>query len=154
MNTKIYYTSEQIAAVEARIEVLYEMIADAKSREERMKIYDEEGTLKKQLSEMKAMRLPEVGGKVTEYLWSDRNAYTIVKVLTNDKVVIAENKVADNAKVYENYTEYILPEVHEGSEITISRRKNGLWYKVGSPMANGEVCYALGFWYAYYDPCF
>lgn len=151
--TKIYYTSEQIAAAEARIEEIYEKIAGA-TREDRMKIYDEQRALKKHVSNMKAMRLPELGEKVTKYLWSDRKAYTIVKVLTNDKVVIAKNKIADKADIYEDYTEYILPEVHEDSEITISRRKNGLWYEVGTPMANGEVSYALGFWYAYYDPCF
>ncbi|MBQ1936307.1 MAG: hypothetical protein II355_00925 [Bacteroidales bacterium] len=154
MNTKIYYTSEQITQAEEKIENLLKDFADAKTSEERVMIYLERKALQEQMYKMKAMRLPEVGEKVTEYLWSDRNAYTIVKVLSNDKVVIAENKIADEAKVYEDYTEYVLPEVHEGTEITISRRKNGMWYKVGAPTASGEVRYALGYWYAYYDPCF
>lgn len=149
---KIYYTSEQIAQAEEKVENLFKTYA--KSREERLKIFHEFETLREQVFKMKAMRLPEVGEKVTEYLWSDSNAYTVVKVLTNDKVVIAENKIAEKATVYEDYTGYVLPEVHEGTEITISRRKNGMWYKVGTPAKNGEVYYALGYWYAYYDPCF
>lgn len=98
--------------------------------------------------------LPEVGMKVTEHLWSDSHAYTIVEVINDNKCVVARNRLSDDCRGMEDLTKYVTNDLYE-DRVTISRRKNTRsWYIVGRPTKWGEIRYTLGYWHEYYDPEF
>lgn len=95
---------------------------------------------------------PEVGMGVTECMWSDRHAYTIVEV-KGDKLVIQRDKVIRVDKNgFSESQEYTYEPNPNSSKITIAKRKDGRYRQVGS--GNGGSVFSIGFREEYYDYSF
>lgn len=93
---------------------------------------------------------PVVGMPVTKIMLTDRYAFTVVRVLSDDKIVIR----ADTAKRFDGSGRAQLHVVATGTEeITVTRRKNGAWVQQGQSMKNGQR-FVLGERATYINPEF
>ncbi len=90
---------------------------------------------------------PVVGMGATQQVGSDCYPYTIVKVISDKRIVVqADNAVPDHDNGYNYYSNqvWIFTPNTDAKEITLSLRKNGKWLPIGSSISNGG-CYASGF---------
>lgn len=61
------------------------------------------GSLQNRLMEGKQDIIPEVGMGATELSYTDRNPYTIIKVITNNKIIVQEDSCENIGEVcYDN----------------------------------------------------
>lgn len=96
---------------------------------------------------------PEVGMGVTHKIGSDAYSYTIVKVITPKKVLIARDIVIPYGP--QAFTEQQENDHVKGTSgcTVITKRKNGHWYAQGDSMVHWQA-YFLGFRRTYEDPHF
>jgi hypothetical protein len=104
------------------------------------------------LSKGKAGKPIEVGMGATELMWSDRHAYTVVKVESQTKVWVQK----DHAKVvigqkYNGSAKYEYTPNLKAPIIMLTLRKDGQWHQGTS--LKGQV-FAVGYREEYYDPSF
>lgn len=111
--------------------------------------------------------LPVEGMMGTYYVGSDRYAVVCLKV-NNKKceLAICYNITEDNLNKYVHTEDdggiYMDPDVFkkfkkkldEDEIMGYSLRKNGIWYRIGSPMSPGCGGVAFGFCQPYMDPSF
>lgn len=93
---------------------------------------------------------PEIGMGVTEHMYSDRHAYTIVLIHKSGKKIRIQQ---DKAKRIDkngmsDQQEYEYTPNPDGRIYELSLRKNGEWRKVG--VQNGSV-FGIGYRREYYD---
>lgn len=99
------------------------------------------------LSGNKSTVTPEVGMGVTLCMWSDRHPYTVVKVLSNRRIVVQEDnykRIDDNGM--SECQKYEYTPNPEASEVIVTLRKNGQWKEMG-----GRSVFSLGFREKYHD---
>lgn len=111
-----------------------------------------QGSLTNRMLERQAVT-PEVGMGVTECMWSDRHAYTIVRVVNAKTIVVRRDKAVrtDKNGISESQT-YSYEEDPTGTERTVTLRKNGRWVTKGESM-NGTG-WMIGSREEYEDPSF
>ena len=98
--------------------------------------------------------VPVVGMGVTRTMYSDRQAWTVVQVINDRKIVVQE----DNAKRIDKngmseLQEYEYTPNPNGRRETLTFRKNGRWISKGQSLKGGDG-WALGFRRAYHDYSF
>lgn len=97
------------------------------------------GSLNNRLDEnQKEIPNIEVGMGVTEYLWSDRNAYEVVKVI-NQKDVIIRRYTAKHIGEYGNDEWELISDETNCEEEVVYRYGN--WYKKSRSIYNDEITY-------------
>lgn len=114
------------------------------------------GNIMNRVIESSAGPVPEVGMGATMVLWSDRYAGTITKVYTNragevtafDYQEDTATRTDKNGMSETQHYEYA-PNP-EGRTAKVSRRKNGLWVKVGESARSG-LRFAVGRRERYHD---
>ena len=94
-----------------------------------------------------------VGTGATELMWSDRNPYTVVEVLSPTRIVVK----ADDYKVisgsgHDGSAQYEYTARPDATPVILTLRKNGRWYPIGESIKG--TSYAIGTRRRYYDPCF
>lgn len=95
---------------------------------------------------------PEVGMGATQVWWTDRKAFTIVKVSADGKTVWATRDIVtrtdaggpNNAQRYEFETDW------DGETDVYTLRKDGRWIRKGMSMKNGQVL-SIGVRREFYD---
>ena len=104
-----------------------------------------------QTSDVTGMPDPEIGMGVTEFGFSDRSPYTVVKILSPKKIVVQADdyKRVDKNGMSESqaYTYTMNP---NGATRILTHRKNGWWIPQGSPMKD-STRFGLGSRDRYYD---
>jgi hypothetical protein len=117
------------------------------------------GNLTNRLLEGGNQPVPEVGMGVTECMWSDRHAYTVVEVYKNKKGVVKEIVVqsdrvirTDTNGISESQNYRYEPDPNGGKK-TVTLRKNGRWITQGDPLKGGTG-WMIGERCEYYDPSF
>lgn len=102
---------------------------------------------------METQTLPVVGMGATAHYISDRYAFTIVQVLSHRKIVVQHDKATriDRNGLSESQ-EYVFEPNPQAEKITLTLRKNGLWYKVGDSLQGTR--YSIGERHQYQDPSF
>jgi hypothetical protein len=94
---------------------------------------------------------PEVGMGATKLLYSDRHACTIVQVIDDDTVMVQEDQAhrTDTRGMSEAQEYEYTPDPTAQFE-PFSRRKNGVWVRIGESMKQGtKLC--IGVRQAYRD---
>ena len=81
---------------------------------------------------------PEEGMGATEYMYSDRHAYTIVKVISDKEIVVKQDnaKRTDKNGMSESQSYDYTPNT-EAAPVILTKRKNGRWIRRGDPMRAG-----------------
>ena len=100
--------------------------------------------------------IPEVGMGVTEYVGSDRYTFTVVKVLTPNRVIVKEDNVEIvSGNWYENNVIVRYSFGEDRPEITLYRtRDKRCWKRVGSGSDSYTPQFYLGYRSYYQDPSF
>lgn len=118
-----------------------------------MKLY---GSLTNRIMETAKNPVPEVGMGATELMWSDRHAYTVVKVINPKLIEVARDKATiingDEVRAGKNSPTYAYETDPDAYTLRLSLRKNGAWVRVGGSM-NG-TSFLLGHREEYRDPHF
>lgn len=99
--------------------------------------------------------VPEIGMGVTQVIGSDRSAWTIVDVSKSKKRIVVQRdhaKRVDNNGMSEAQQYEFTPNLN-GEKVTLSLRKHGIWYEVGSKLIRG-CGYRIGKRSEYRDPSF
>ena len=98
--------------------------------------------------------LPEVGMGITAHFYSDRRAATVVEVLSPRRIVVQWDKATrtDTNGGYSESQTYSYEPDSSAEKVTLSLRKNGIWYKVGDDLRGTR--FYLGYRNHYIDPCF
>ena len=93
---------------------------------------------------------PTVGMGATHLMWSDRQAYTIVEILSPKKIVVQRDTVkrADQNGMSDAQSYEYTPNP-EGYTRTITLRKNGKWIGEGETLKGTP--FALGYRREYHD---
>lgn len=94
--------------------------------------------------------VPRVGLPCTVYYYTDRQAATVTRVITPNKVAVQDNEV--ECLDYYSGDYKILPELEPGEQI-FTKRKNGMWILEGHPTKDG-VRLLLHYQSHYIDPHF
>lgn len=113
-----------------------------------MRLY---GSLNNRLMENSKQPTPVVGMGVTQCMYTDRHAYTIVEVISPKKIVVQQDDATrtDNNGLSESQQYSYKPDPDAPKEV-ITLRKNGRWIKQGNPMDSAG--YLLGHREEYRDP--
>ena len=90
---------------------------------------------------------PGVG--VTELLYSDRSAFTIVEVISPKRIRIQRDRVLE----WSDHYGVKFAHAQGGAMYYLSLRKNGRWVQSGHPM-NSSIRWAVGTRQEYRDPHF
>ena len=103
------------------------------------------------LMDRAAPKAPEVGEGVTELMWSDRHAFTIIRVESPRRIVVQQDKAArtDHNGMSESQ-DYSFAPNPEGATAILTLRKNGRWIRNGTP-AKGGTCWLVGTHREYHD---
>lgn len=112
------------------------------------------GNLTNRVMEGSCQPAPEVGMGVTECMWSDRHAYTIVAVISDRQIVVQRDKAVrtDNNGLSESQS-YSYERDPDGERKTVTKRKNGKWVTKGDALKGGTG-WLIGERNEYYDPSF
>jgi hypothetical protein len=95
----------------------------------------------------------EVGMGATKYVGSDRYPFTVVKILSPKRIVVQMDKATrTDSNGLSEQQEYQYEPNPNGSEYTISLRKDGRWYEVGQPAK--WTCFIVGHRSMHQDPHF
>lgn len=96
----------------------------------------------------------QVGDGATYHIGSDRYPYTVVGILTTKRLKVRQDNArrTDNNGFSEIQTWEYSPN-ENGPEEVITLRKNGLWYRLGSP-GKGSGFFTIGKRAMYQDPHF
>ena len=110
------------------------------------------GSLTNRIEEDARPKNPEVGDGVTEYCYSDRHAYTVIKVLgpkliavTRDETTRTDNNGQSESQDYRYQTDW------DAVPVALRMNKIGQWKMVGDPQGS---TYVIGTREEYEDPCF
>ena len=106
-----------------------------------MKLY---GNLENRLMEGKQDIIPEVGMGATQLSWSDRDPYTIIKVISKNKILVQADRAENIGKEFYRQEWLITPD-EEGTIKTLIQTKNG--WKV----LKGETRFIIGVRDKYFD---
>lgn len=117
-------------------------------------LWDKRDNLRKELTNMERVLLPEVGDGVTVCYWSDSSAFTVVSVAKNGKSFVMKK---DDTTLDPNFKPEIIPGGFVGhcvnqndqsytytfnpnaSEIKVTLRKNGTWKQEGEKAKSGST---------------
>jgi hypothetical protein len=99
--------------------------------------------------------IPVVGMGVTMSAGSDSYPYTVVNVISENKVEITADdfKRVDDNPTFSESQKYEYESRMDAHRTLITRRKNGRWFPVGEKMANYGG-FRVGFRRAHWDPHF
>lgn len=105
------------------------------------------GSLQNRLLERETQTIPEIGMGATELGYSDRRPYTIIEILSSNKVVVQEDnwESSDNVDMSNNWKYSPDP---EGNTLTLIKTKKG--WKV----LKGSTYFRLNHREYYYDYSF
>lgn len=93
---------------------------------------------------------PELGMGATELCFTDRHAYSIIKICTSRKVIVRRDKVTlVGGSCNTEHQDYIFEPDPEGHEIPVTFRKDGKWRGT-----NRGSLFTLGIREEYIDPNF
>ena len=91
---------------------------------------------------------PQVGEGATEFMWSDRQVWTVIEVSKNGKIVTLQQ---DDVKAAEGvdfgHQDWVITPNPNGRTVKVSLRKDGRWKAMGS---NHRV-FQFGYRHYYYD---
>ena len=92
------------------------------------------------LSGTKGQPEPEVGMGATLLCWTDRQAHTIVEVLSPRRIVVKRDNVkrTDSNGMSEDQS-YTYETNNEATSEVYTKRKNGGWYKAGASMKDYQL---------------
>lgn len=95
----------------------------------------------------------QVGDGATYHVGSDRYPFTVVKVITQNKIQLQADSFSrtDKNGISENQT-YAWDYNTDSEIIVVSKRKNGRWHKVKDSMSG--PFYTIGARNIYQDPSF
>jgi len=99
---------------------------------------------------------PHIGLGVTEYMFSDRRAYTIVDMSKSKKTLTIQRDIAkrvDNNGM-SDMQEYEYTPDPNGPTRIITLRKDGRYRDKGSQSTPGSTIYSIGYRMAYHDYSF
>ncbi len=90
------------------------------------------GSLQNEILSQQTPLTPEVGMGATEYLWSDRNPFTVIEVISPRKIVVQADIATrtDNNGMSDCQSYEFTPD-HNGRKRTLTLRKNGKWIPQG-----------------------
>lgn len=91
-----------------------------------MKLY---GNLINRLMEGKQDIIPEVGMGATQLSWSDRDPYTIIEIISKNKIRVQEDRAKHTGEPYTQ--DWEITQNPEGTIKTLIQTKNG-WKVLGS----------------------
>lgn len=99
--------------------------------------------------------IPVVGMGATYGIGSDRYPYTVVNVISENKVEVTADdyKRTDNNGAFSEDQSYEYVTRWDAPRLTLTRRKNGKWFPVGQKMERWGG-YHVGHRNAHYDPHF
>lgn len=94
----------------------------------------------------------KVGDGATEYLHSDRHAYTVVEVISQRKIIVQQDKAVrtDKNGMSEAQT-YTFEADPNGRKATITLRKDGDWQLLGKSYSQVGSYFVVGHRRGYYD---
>ena len=115
-----------------------------------MRVY---GSILNRIQEACRQPAPEVGMGATHMMYSDRQPYTVIRVLSPTRILVQADRAirADTNGQSESQTYDYQPDP-QGVVLVLSRRRNGRWIPAGLTMYQGSFC--LGIREAYRDPSF
>lgn len=107
------------------------------------------GSMQNAIYNQSKSKQPEIGMGVTELLYSDRHPYTIIKIISDNKIIITADIVVrtDNNGCNEQQT-YTYTKDKNATEITLFLNKYGHWKRQG---ASKGATYLVGIREEYYD---
>ncbi len=96
-----------------------------------------------------------VGMLVTEYVGSDRYPYEVIEIAKDEAKIVVRQMTATPTEKYDYYSnqDYVYTQDWHGREIELSRRKDGKFRPVGTPMSQPSR-FAFGYANFYHDPHF
>ena len=94
---------------------------------------------------------PEIGMGATQLLYSDRHAFSVIKIVSPKKIVVQRDKVTrtDSNGMSESQDYNFEPNT-EGMTATLTLRKNGRWVVEGEDLWSGSS-FSIGNRSEYYD---
>lgn len=114
------------------------------------------GSLTNRIMESSKSPTPEVGMGATEILWSDRHAYTVVRVVSPKLIELVRDEYeitnGDEVRAGKASPAYSYRPGNPAHVVRASLRKNGAWVRVGDSLDG--VNYLLGHREEYRDPHF
>jgi hypothetical protein len=111
------------------------------------------GSLTNHLLSNSQSQSPQIGMGVTECLYSDRQAYTIINILSKTRIMIQKDiATRSDKKGMSELQEYTYARNEHGSTKTLSLRKDGRWRAQGE--GNSSAVYVLGLRDQFHDYSF
>lgn len=116
-----------------------------------MRLY---GSLTNRMAETVPPPEPVIGMGATILFYSDRQAATVIEVVSPSKITVREDSaVRTDSNGMSESQEYRYAENPSGRVLVFTKRKNGAWYMEGDRMRNGTII-RLGVRDAYHDYSF
>ena len=96
---------------------------------------------------------PEVGMGCTQMMWTDRNAYTVMEVLSPTRITVTRDRAkrTDKNGLSESQT-YEYTTDPDGCPLIVTKRRNGRWVAQGDSQTSSH--FAMGERSTYSDPSF
>jgi hypothetical protein len=83
---------------------------------------------------------PVVGDGVTELCYTDRRAYTIIKIISNKEIIIQRDKtIRLDPKGMSDCQRYEYSTDKTGETVTLTKRNNNKWYVKTIPMRYSNI---------------
>lgn len=110
------------------------------------------GSVTNRFEERQNFPMPVVGMGATELMWSDRHAYTIVRVFSPTKIWVQQDKaIVVKGSIHDGSAVYVFEEDPSRPEKLVTFRKDGKWHEGGTIKGTP---FAIGYRDEYYDPTF
>jgi len=99
---------------------------------------------------------PNIGDGVTQYLFSDRHAYTVIAMSKSKKTLTIQHdlETRTDKNGMSDMQDYTFTPDPRGREIVITLRKDGRYREKGAQSTRGSTVYVVGHRRAYHDYSF